>query len=156
MPLKTFPTTIPPKRERSPLVRVDVSNGQITPLGAHGLWPRLSPDGKMLYFVTNRREGLARILTAGGMEESLLQRVRSLYAYAVGSRSVYLFRDPPGDHSGLATQFVRFDLEFAGSYDIGRDSVSSSIRALSKDERFLYFDQQDDPKRRAVMVRGLF
>lgn len=151
-----FPYDDSTQRERSPLVRVDVANGQITPLGAHGLWPRLSPDGKMLYFVTNRREGLARIPTAGGMEESLLQRVRSLYAYAVGSRSVYLFRDPPGDHSGLATQFVRFDLESREVTILGEIPFRPRFAALSKDERFLYFDQQDDPKRRAVMVRGLF
>jgi Tol biopolymer transport system component len=136
-----------------PIVRVDIADGKMIPIGADGMWPQTSPDGKFLYFFTNPRHKLYRVPIGGGVEERLLDQDDLLWFNdAVGARYLYLFQST----SSLACKMIRFDPESKESNTLAEISFRPRFAYLSRDERFLYFGQQEDPKRRVVLVHGLF
>lgn len=130
----------------SNIVRVDVADGRITTLGPGGIWLRLSPDGKYLYFSEGTGRSLWRMPAAGGSPQRLLSGNFSFPGPLAGSRFVYLLRDQ---------EIIRFDPNSGQSATILNLDFRLRIAALSADENFLYLGQQDDSKRRAVLVRGL-
>jgi Tol biopolymer transport system component len=141
----------------SPIVRVNVADGKLTALGAHGIWPQQSPNGKYLYYFTRPRPKLSRIRIDGGPEERLLDREDIFgFGYATGGQYVYLFQRPSRNGAGGNYRILRFDPESRQAIVLNEIPFQPRFANLSSDERFLYFGQQEEPKRRAVLVRGLF
>jgi Tol biopolymer transport system component len=133
----------------SPIVRVDVADGKITRLDGDGLWPQVSLDGTYLYFLGRFRSSLSRMRIGGGREELRWEHRDIGLAPVVGNRYLYLFIDE-------TNTIVRFDPESKAATTLAELPFRPRFAYLSRDERFLYFGQQDDPKSRVVIVRGLF
>ena len=139
----------------SPQVRVDISDGKIVGLGADGMWPRVSHDGRFLYFFTTPYPELCRIPIAGGAEEHFLTQAKLWWvSVAIGSRYLYLFEEPKQGKG--AGKIIRFEPETKKSVALADISFSPQSAFLSPDEHYLYFSQEGDPKERVVMVEGLF
>ena len=140
-----------------PLVRIEIVDGKITKLPADGMSPQVSRDGKILYFFTRPRPLLSRIrTTAGAAEERLWDKENLLwFSYAVGTRYVYLFREPQ-ETAGRKHTLVRFQPDTRETVALAEVAFQPRSAYLSHDERFLYFAQQESPKRRVVLVHGLF
>jgi hypothetical protein len=85
----------------------------------------------------------------GGREERLWEQRDIWLSPVIGNRYLYLFSDE-------TNKIVRFDPESKAGTTLAEIPFRPRFAYLSRDERFLYFGQQDDPKRRVVMVRGLF
>jgi dipeptidyl aminopeptidase/acylaminoacyl peptidase len=146
-----------PSVSKSPLVRVSVSDGTITSLGADGIWPRVSPDGKVIYFFTWPRPKLSRIPIGGGAAERLWDKENLLwFSSALGARYLYLFQQPPRDAEGQTHTIIRFDPESREAIPLADIPFGPRFAYLSPDERILYFEQREDPKQRVVLVRDLF
>jgi Tol biopolymer transport system component len=142
---------------KSPIVRVDVTDGKLTPLGADGMWPRVSRDGKFVYFFTQPRPKLSRIPDGGGAAELLYDKDDLLwYSIGVGERYLYLFQKPPRDAIGQAHNIIRFDPELRQATVLASVPFRPQSAFLSPDGRSLYFEQRENPKRRVVLVQGLF
>jgi len=145
-----------PSPSKSLLVRVSLVDGTITSLGADGIWPRVSPDGKVIYFFTSPRPKLSRIPIGGGAAERLWEKDNLLWFCAgLGARYLYLFQQPPRDAEGQTHTIIRFDPESRQAIPLADIPFGPRSAYLSADERFLYFEQQEDPKQRVVLVRGL-
>jgi hypothetical protein len=141
----------------SPIVRVDVARGTFSPIGAGGIWPQLSPSGKFLYFFSSPYPALSRIWLPGGPPEVLWQNHDLLTGVAaVGAQFVYLFQESPRDAAKLSTAILRFEPETRQSLRVAEVPFRPRAAFLSRDDRFLYFDQTEEGKRRVVVVRGLF
>jgi Tol biopolymer transport system component len=151
-----WPIEGPEHKPRAPLVRIDLAEDKVTELSASGIWPRVSPDGKFLYFFTSPRSKLSRIRVDGGVAERLSDNDFLWFASAVGARYLYLFRMPPRDSTGQIHTIVRFDPETRQASVLAEIPFQPRFAQLSPDERFLYFGQQDEPKSRIVLVRGIF
>jgi len=139
----------------SPIMRVDVADGEMTPLGADGIWPLMSSDGKYLYFFDRFRK-LSRIPISGGSEERFWDQGNFDSTCAIGSRYLYLFQEPPRDSPDQVRGIVRFDPESKTATTLAEIPFRPRFAYLSPDERYLYFGQQEDPKQRVVLVNGLF
>jgi len=154
--VQAWPFDDPMHRTRSQIVRVDVATGTITPLGAYGMWPRVSPDGGFLYFFTQMGAELRRIPINGGSSEALWSHGNlSWYSAAVGSRHLYLIQMPSGDRTDRNHRILRFDPESKASVVLTQVPFDPKFINVSKDERFLYLAQQEDPKQRVVLLHGL-
>jgi len=140
---------------KHPIVRVDVASGSLAVVGADGGGQRISPDGKFLYFFTFPRPKLSRIRISGGPVERQWDR-EDLYSAEVGERFLYLFQEPDRTAKRQIHKLIRFDPESRQSDTLAEIPFRPRFAYLSRDERFLYFQQQEDPKRRVVMVQGLF
>lgn len=136
------------------LVRIDATDGTVKELAENTMWPALSVDGRFLYFFTNPYPKLHRIPVQGGMEETLLGLGNlQWFSYAVGSKYLYLFQMRP---TTLHSNLIRFDPETKQWADLAEIPFQPRSAHLSSDQRFLYFQQQDSPKTRVVLVRGLY
>jgi Tol biopolymer transport system component len=141
---------------KHPLVRVDIADGKLSPLGADGMWPQVSPDGRFLYFFTSPYPKLLRIPIEGGNKERLSDQGDFLwFCAAVGARYLYLFQKPPRNSVGRIHKLIRFDPESRQATELADIPFQPRFAHLSPDEHSLYFGQLDDPKRRVVLVRGL-
>jgi hypothetical protein len=140
-----------------PIVRVDLATGTLSPIGVDGMWPRVSPDGKFLYFFTSRTRKLSRIPTNGGTAEELWDREDLLwYSASVGSRFLYLFQEGPRNGQAQTYKLLRFDPESRVAIAIAEVPFRPRFAHLSQDEHFFYFQQEDEPRPRIVLVEGLF
>ena len=140
--------------DESPIVRVGLTDGKLTPTGADGTHPQPSPDGKFLYFFTHSGNKLARIAIASGAEERLADN-QEFSSLSVGARFLYLFR-MTGSASVPAYTLVRFDPESEQAAALAEVRFSPQSPHLSPDERFLYFEQPSYARLRVVLVHGLY
>ncbi len=136
----------------SPIVRVGVTDGKLTPTGAEGTHPRPSPDGRFLYFFTQPGNQLARIATGGGAAERLAGEDFS--SFVVGDGFLYLVRTT-GSGSRPNT-LVRSDPESKQATALAEVAFLPQSPRLSSDERYLYFEQPGDSRTRVVLVHGLY
>jgi Tol biopolymer transport system component len=142
--------------QKSPIVRVDIVGAPLSPSGADGIWPRVSRDGKYLYFFAGRRLDLYRIPIAGGAGERLWNGGDLRWvAVAVGSRYLYLFQETARPGAAATCKIIRFDPDLKQSTPLAEAPFCPRSAYLSSDERFVYFEQQELPKQRVVLVRGL-
>jgi Tol biopolymer transport system component len=142
--------------DSSPLVRVNISDGKFTSIGAEGIWPHASLDGKLLYFFSSTRRVLSWTPIAGGPAQRLEDAKNLLwFSYAVGPKYLYLFQQLPDDKTPRRHKLLRLDPETKQSTDLLEIPFSPRFASLSADGNFLYMGQQDDPKRRAVLIQGL-
>jgi Tol biopolymer transport system component len=140
----------------SQLVRVEVADGAVSLLSAHGIWPRPTLDGRSLFFFDSLFK-LSRIRIDGGGEERIWEQGDILWlTYAVGTRYLYLFQSPPQTSSSRIHTIVRFDPQTRQSTPLGEVPFEPRGAYLSPEEHFLYFKQEDLPNRRVVLVRGLY
>jgi Tol biopolymer transport system component len=148
----------------SALVKVSADDGSISQLADSGIWPQLSPDGRVLYFFTSPYTRLSRVSTDDGKEETLGETdAFDFVGYAVGARYLYLFRLPPKklfttpeeNASGVHRTLVRMDPETREITSLAKIDFAPRNAFLSADERYLYLEEFDGPKRRAVRVTGL-
>lgn len=152
-----WPVEDRPHGLKSRLVRVDVADGKLTPLGVDGTWPRMSADGKFLYFFTSPYSKLSRKQIDGGVEERLRDKEDLLwFCYAVGARYLYLFQQPPRDATHQIHKIIRFDPETRKAITLAEISFQPRSAFLSPDDRFLYVEQREPSKQRVVLVHGLF
>jgi Tol biopolymer transport system component len=139
-----------------PLVRVDVPDGKVTQLRVHGSSPKISPDGKWLYFLRDSRQKstLWRWLVNGSRGEAIGGAARA--NFLVGEQNLYLFRDRqilPGE---VVEEIVIVDPRThltAAPVQVPRFSSAW----LSPNERFLYFElnQNKTPQPRLILIHGL-
>jgi len=139
---------------RDELVRIDLVDGKITQITqGGGIWPRPSADGKFLYYFSTPRTLLSRVSASGGIEERLTDHTE-YYLATVGTKYLYVFKDLRNKSKGLANQLVRFDPETREAVPLVTVPFRPTSAFLLRD-RYLYFEQVDDLKRRVVLVRGL-
>jgi Tol biopolymer transport system component len=139
----------------SSLVRV--ANGSVTALGVDGIWPAVSSDGRSLFFFTTPQIKLSQIPIAGGPAERLWDKEDLLWtSMAVGSPYLYLFQMPPRNQISRNHTLLRFDPGSRTAVPLVTVPFVPRFAYLSRDERFLYCGQQEDPKQRVVLVHGLF
>ncbi len=141
----------------SPIVRVDLADGKISPLGADGMWPHVSVDGKFVYFFTSPRPKLSRIPIGGGTAERMWDK-EDLSWLSVGptARDLYLFQRLPREVAGADGTIIRFDPESRRAAPLVEIPFRPRFAFTSPDRRFLYLEQQGEAKRRVVLVHGLF
>ncbi len=140
----------------TPIMRIDVATGTLSPTGADGIWPQLSPSGKFIYFFTSPYPKLSRTRLPDGPSEVLWEKANLLSGVAaIGTQFVYLFQNLPKNAAKLFTALVRFDPETRQSVRMAEVPFRPKLVFLSRDEHFLYFDQTEDSQRRVVFVRGL-
>lgn len=140
----------------STLVRVDVANGQISPIGAAGMSPQESPDGQFVYFFTTPYLKLSRIRLADQTVEVLWDRKNlDWFNWSISTTNLYLFQSMIQTSSESRTALVNFDPEKRRLTKLGEVPFEPQTAHLSRDERFLYFEQVEAPKCRVVLVRGL-
>jgi Tol biopolymer transport system component len=135
------------------LVKISMSDGTMSEIVPGQLtFAHLSGDGRYIYYISGIRNHLCRIPSGGGAERDILGQQALEAFYAVGREAVYLFRQSrvPEAHS-----VIRFDPETRREKVLGEIPFSPRGAFLSPDERFLYFRQGADSKRRAVVVKGL-
>jgi Tol biopolymer transport system component len=138
------------------LVRIDLADGKITQITKEGgIWPHPSADGKFLYYSMPYRK-LSRVPVAGGVEERLLTGNNyDLLWTVVGTKYLYVFNMLHDNSNPLASQLIRFDPETRETVTLATVPFRPKSAFLSRDRRYLYFEQVDEPKRRVVLVRGL-
>jgi hypothetical protein len=137
------------------LVRVAVSVGKVHGFGVSGVSPQLSPDGEIAYFLIRPGHGLSRMQIRGGATEVLLDQPDfAVSNYAVGQKYLYLFETERGAKTQTYTM-LRLDPRTRQTSALAEIPFSPLSAWLSADERFLYFEQRDTPKRRVVLVHGL-
>jgi Tol biopolymer transport system component len=137
------------------LVRVAVSDGSVTELGANGYSPKLSPDGQWLYFLSGRGDALLRIPVKGGVAEVLRDQPNlPVPRYTVGQKYLYLVEAQRGALS-QPDRILRFDPQTRQASALAEIPFSPAFVQLSADERFLYFEQSGIPIRRVVLVHGM-
>jgi Tol biopolymer transport system component len=140
----------------SPIVRIDVATGTFSPTGADGIWPKLSPNGKFIYFFTWPSPKLSRTRLPDGPAEVFGENANLLWGVAtIGTQFVYLFQNLPRNAAKLNTALVRFDPETRQSVRLAEGPFQPKLAFLSRDEHFLYFDQTENSQSRVVFVRGL-
>ncbi len=141
---------------KSPIVRVDIDDAPLSPSGAYGMWPHVSPGGKYLYFFAGRDRELFRMPIGGGSAEQLWHGGDlQWFSAAIGARFVYLFQETTGPGTAATCKIIRFDPDLKQSTSLAEVAFCPRSAYLSSDERFLYFEQQEVPKQRVVLVRGL-
>jgi Tol biopolymer transport system component len=142
--------------QKSPIVRVDINDAPLSPSGAYGIWPHVSPDGKYLSFFTGRDRELFRMPIGGGSAEQLWHgRDLLWFSAAIGARFVYLFQETARPGAAATCKLMRFDPDLKQSMPLADLTFCPRSAYLSSDERALYFEQQEFPKQRVVLVRGL-
>lgn len=152
-----FPIDDSPHLPKSPIVRVNIEDGSILPIGAEGIWPKPSPDGRFIYLFSFPHRRLLRISTAGGTPEEVSNNPSLLwFSFDVGAKYVYLFELPPRNVKSRTHTLIRLDPESHQELTLGEVPFEPRSAFLSPDERFLYFAESEDPKERAVVVKGLF
>jgi dipeptidyl aminopeptidase/acylaminoacyl peptidase len=141
--------------QHTSIVRVGVENGSVTSLGASGIWPRLSHDGRFVYFFSSPYPKLFRIPSTGGTVE-LLADTKNLepYSAAVGSQFLYLFQRSM-KHGSSTYNLLRFDPETRAATPLAEIPFNPRSAYLSRDERFLYLEETGDSRERVVIVENL-
>ncbi len=132
----------------SNLAVVAVSTGQTSPIDAAGTAPRLSTDGKWLYFIKFPYPRLMRLPLPGGRAELLLDDRTLDFPYAVGSQFLYLFRGRDSQ-----AQLTRFSPETKKSEIIANVPEPYRNASLSADERYLYFDNRQGSTGKVLLIR---
>lgn len=146
----------PVNDDKSPIVKITVADGRITPVGANGMWPLVSPDGKFVYFFSTPRPKLFRIAIGSNLPEQLWDRQNlDWFNATVGAHDLYLFEQPPRDTKS-SYKLIRFDPTSRQATPLADITFSPRSAWLSRDERFLYFQQSEDPTQRVVRVDGIF
>ncbi|HMD70332.1 MAG TPA: hypothetical protein VKF41_03260 [Bryobacteraceae bacterium] len=137
------------------LVRVAVSDGGVTKLGVNGFSPEVSSDGEWLYFLNGRGGALWRMPVKGGAAEVLRdQPDLPVLRYTVGQKYLYLAAAPRGAQP-QTNRILRFDPQTRQANALAEIGFTPAFVQVSADERFLYFERRDTPKRRVVLVHGL-
>jgi Tol biopolymer transport system component len=138
----------------SPLVRVDIANGAIVKAAPNGMWPKVSPDGKFVYFFTEPYPKLSRVRLENGAEERLREEDDLAIGTMVVSRhGLYLFQDK--HQRDLHQYLVRFDPETRELTRLLEIPFRVESAHLSPDDRYLYMRQRDTSRARIVLLRGL-
>lgn len=136
-------------------MRVDLASGALSKVGVDGIWPRVSSDGKFLYYFSRRMTDLTRIAISGGSEEILLHEPGlSWFDWSVGKRYLYLLQDH-SRRNAVSTTLLRFSPESKQAVPLAEVPFRPRLIYVSPDERFVYLQQQEDPKQRVVVIHGL-
>jgi hypothetical protein len=106
----------------------------------NGIWPRESPDGTSNYFFTDPSTRVLNDLVC--------------FSLAVGDRYLYLFQKIKSANPRY--RLIQFEPESKTTQTLADISFQPRSAYLSRDQHFLYLTQQEDPKRRVVLLRGLF
>jgi Tol biopolymer transport system component len=139
-----------------PLFRVDLPDGKVTQLAVHGSSPKISPDGKWLYFLRDswQKSELFRVPVNGGRGEPIGAAPRA--NFLVGKTYLYLFRERQILPGAVVEEIVLVDPQtHLTSAPVEAPLFSSAW--LSPNERFLYFElnQGENAKPRLVLIPGL-
>ena len=136
------------------LVRVDLATGSVSRIASsRATQARVSPDGKFLYYFGLGPRSLRRMPLTGGTEEFMLPGDFESAVVDNSNAAIYLIQMVHDDPNPFRCNVVRFDPVRREAHimtSIDFRPVSAIIRA-----GFLYLYQQDDPKRRVVLVKGL-
>jgi hypothetical protein len=142
---------------KSPIMHVDIADGSLQPVGVEGIWPKVSSDGRLLYYFTWPSPKLFRVPIAGGPEQCLWDKGRlSGYNSAIGARYVYLFQESSRGREDLTNTLIRLDPESRLAITLADIPFRPRFAYLSSDERFLYVGQEGNETERVVLVHGLF
>ena len=145
----------PANSKKPAMVRIDVANGKLTALGFEGTWPRLSADGRLLYFFTEPSEKLSRMaIDTGAVTRLREQNDLSPENFVIGARFAYAVHRLRGD-GRHGYRVIQYDPERGLMELLAGASSNLGPAHLSPDERFLYFEQKRVERRRVVRVRGI-
>lgn len=142
----------------SPIVRVRLPDGSLLPTGADGYSPRVSNDGKSLYYLAASDPVLFRLpLTGGAKPEQLYAGARRRELVGVGKRFLYLSDEPPVKRDQQPkSRLIRFDPSSRRAELLVEFAFQLRNVFLSPDEQWLYLEQHGDLLRQAVRVTDLF
>ncbi len=161
----------PVQPDKPPLVRVDLRTGDILSLGVHGRPIDTVSDGRFIYFNAQERlpgedrgtQHISRIPIGGGAAE-IVWTGKDLGGFCVRpeGRYIYSVRNPPktaqSPNSDTPDRYtiVRLDQESRQETSLAELPFSPQRLFVSPDGRSLYFLQESDSTRRAVLIKNVF